>query len=415
MNRLDSLPTLLYRYARGYLWCLMLGIMLFAPPLPAQSQQEDGEYLLSESTYKALSRINELLETGNNSEALNELRSLQQNVSDEYEQAVVQQTMGYAYNGLQRYEQAAAAFIKAVDSNALPADVSHKLDYFIAQLLAQTGDHQRAIQYLEKWFDDEQDPDMEAYRLAAGLYYQVENHDQVINYARAAIDKSRQTDENLYQLLLAAYFETKNYSSAANLLKNMLQLFPEEENYWHQLYSTYQLLDQEKQALAVYELAHKRGYLNKEEKEQLARLYLRLEAPYRAAQFLQKELEQGGIDTTTNNLKLLAESYYLARETDKAIEAYGRAAEIGDDGELHFRHGQLLANQRRWEAAQTALQKALNSGELENTARAQLLLGMAAYKLNNDETAKEALRQASQNKDTREQAEYWLQQIRQRS
>ena len=397
----------------GLLFCLCL-----SPAVLAQSSEagnKDEQYLLSESTYNALTEINKLLEAGNYKEALNQLRPLEQDVSDTYEKAVVQQTFGYAYNGLQRYRQAADAFINAVNSNALPDDVSHKLDYFIAQLLAQTEDYQRAIDFLEQWFAEETDPGLDAYRLAAGIHYEVENYDRVIDYARKAINKSQQARENLYQLLLAAYFETRQYSEAAGLLENMLQLFPNEARYWKQLYSTYQLLNQENNALAVYELAYQRGYLNADEKEQLARLYLSQEAPYRAATFLEKELDSGGIKTTAENLKLLAESFYIARETDRAIEAYARAAELSGDPELYFRRGQLLINEQRWESAQEALQKALAAGQFEHRTRAQLFLGIAAYKLNNDDIARQALNQASQDKDMREQADYWLQQLKQRN
>jgi len=395
-------------------WIVLLMLLLAGLSVAAQSESEEGDYLLSESTYNALNDIHELLEAGNHAAALTELRSLERKVDgNEYEQAVVWQTMGYAYNGLDRPEEAAGSFIRAVESGALPPDVNHRLDYFIAQLLAQSGDYSRAIEYLERWFTEEDDPDLNAYRLAAGLYYQTGNHDQVIRYARRAISKSAEADEDLYQLLLASYFEKKDYTSAASLLKQMLELFPTSKSYWKQLYATYQLLDREKEALAVYELAYRRGLLDRKEKEELARLYLHLQAPYRAARFLERELDAGGIERNAENLKLLAESYYLARETERAIEAYGQAAAVASDGELYFRQGQLLAQQERWEGALTALQRALEQGGLEHGAQARLLLGIAAYKLDRDDVATEALRQASENRATRKQAEYWLQQIRQ--
>lgn len=395
---------------------LTLAISVLCSTVNAQGQDENDEYLLSESTYNTLSKINELLEAEKYSEALNRLQSLKQDVEgDDYEEAVVQQTLGYTYNGLQRYDQAAGAFINAVESDALPNDVSHRLQYFIAQLLAQVGDYKRAIEYLEIWLAEETSPDADNHRLAAGLYYETGNYKQVIKHARAAINKSTQANENLYQLLLASYFETRDYNSAAGLLQDMLQLFPDNKNYWKQLYSTYQLLDQGKKALAVYELAYRRGFLNPDEKEELARLYLHLEAPFRAARFLQEEMDNGEIARNAENLKLLAESYYLAQETDKAIETYGEAANISGDGNLYFRQGQLLTSQQRWEPAQTALRNALKTDTLKHRAQAQLLLGIAAFKLENNQAATEALQQATRDKATREQAEYWLQQIKQRS
>lgn len=395
---------------------ILCGGLLMTLPVHAQSR-DDNEHMLSEATYNALTEINKLLENENYNVALDKLRQLAQDIEadNHYEQAVVDQTYGYAYNGLQRYDQAAESFIKAVESDALPTDVSHRLEYYIAQLLAQNNQYSKAITYLERWLADETDPGVDAHRLAAGLYYEVKNYQAAIEQAQAAIQKSQKANESLYQLLLAAYFETKNYSQTAVLLEKMLQLFPDNDNYWKQLASTYQLLNQERKALAVTELAYRQDLLNSEEKLNLARLYLSLQAPYRAAKLLHKEIDNGNIKRTSDNLKLLADSYYLAHETDAAITAYGEAASLSGDANLFLRQGQLLVQEQRWQEARAPLQRAISGANLDNRSMANLLLGMTAYHLEDDKLATEALRRASQSQDTSKQAEYWLQQIEQRS
>ncbi|WP_259054099.1 tetratricopeptide repeat protein [Methylohalomonas lacus] len=399
---------------------LLLAMMLLLASATANGQSredEDGEYLLSEPTYNALNKINEQLQDGNYNGALTALRKLEQAIAadDDYEQAVVNQTFGYAYNGLERYDQAAEAFIQAVESNALPADVSHRLTYFIAQLLAQTGDYNRAISYLEDWLAAEDDPGVDAHRLAAGLYYELKNYAGVIEQAQMAIRKSKKANENLYQLLLAAYFETNDYGRAANLLERMLELFPDNPDYWKQLAASYQFLDQDRKVLAVTELANRRGYLNSQEKLNLARLYLSQQAPYRAARFLEQEMANGRIEKNAKNLKLLADSFHLARETDAAIEAYGNAARAAGNPELYFRQGQLLVQEQRWQEARDALQQALQNNDLDHRAMAHLLLGMSAYHLEDYERASNALKRAREYDKTRSQADYWLRQIEERS
>lgn len=384
-------------------------------PLSGHTQQrEDGEYLLSEQTYNALTEINEMLQNDRYEAALRQLQVLDDKISDDdYEQAVVDQTLGYAYNGLKRYDRAAESFIRAVDSDALPPDVSHQLEYFIAQLLAQNEDYKRALTYLERWFQDEPDPGADAHRLAAGLYYQTGNYQGVIEQARAAIRKGQSVDESLYQLLLAAYFETKNYSQAAELLETLLQLFPNNGEYWKQLASTYQLLNQDGKTLAVMELAYRRDLLNAEEMLRLARLYLHQESPYQAAKFLQREIDQGTLGKTRESMQLLAESYFMARETDAAIKAYGEAARQFGDADYYMRQGQLLFNQQRWDEAYQALTEAVAAGELDNPSQAQLLLGISAYKLEKYDTAAQALNAALDGSNTRDTANYWLQQLEQ--
>jgi tetratricopeptide (TPR) repeat protein len=107
-----------------------------------------------------------------------------------------------------------------------------RLRYNIVQLLAQTGEFERAATYLERWLANETTPSVEAHKLAAGVYHQLNNNAKVIEHARAAIARSDRPDESVYQLLLASYFEIKQYQEAASLLQRMLVLFPDNNEYW---------------------------------------------------------------------------------------------------------------------------------------------------------------------------------------
>lgn len=389
-------------------------VLLTLLSLPVQAQAENGgDHLLSEPTYNSLTEINRQIEAADYNGALNNLRQLQQDIAadDAYEQAVVDQTYGYVYNGLGRHNQAAEAFIRAVNSGTLPTDVSHKLTYLIAQLLAQTKDYQRALDYLQRWLAQEGNADTDAHRLAAMLYYHLQDYRGVIKHVRLVISKSKSVDESIYQLLLAAYFETKEYTQAADLLVTMLRLFPDNKEYWKQLAGSYQLSNQDSKALAVTEMAYSQGLLDSQETLNLARMYLSLEVPYRAARLLQEEINNGGIENNAENLRLLADSYYLAHETDAAIEAYGKAAAAQGDANLYFRLGQLLIQEQRWDEARGALQQAINNGNLEHRSMAYLYLGIAAFHLQDTKLARDALQHSSQSETTRAQAQYWLQRL----
>jgi tetratricopeptide (TPR) repeat protein len=389
----------------------LFGLLCLTAVSPVSA--EDGEYLLSERTHEALNEIHALLEENRYDQALTRLQTLRDRVqSNRYETAVVDQTMGYAFNGQGQYDRAAEKFIAAAESNALPRDVTHRLRYNIVQLLAQTGEFSRAVTYLERWFAEETDPSLEAHKLAAGIYHQVNNNAKVIEHARIVIARAERPDESVYQLLLASYFEEKQYSEAARLLQRMLVLFPDKNEYWRQLAGTYQLMNQDKKALAVNELAYNKGLLNEEEKLQLARLYLHLQAPYRAARLLEREFENNGINRTARNLELLADSYYMARETEAAARALGEAAELAGRGELYYRHGQLLVHLEKWPEAVASLKRAVEDNELQYPGEAHLLLGIAAHRLDDTEVAMDAFRKARDHSRTQEQAERWLEQIR---
>jgi tetratricopeptide (TPR) repeat protein len=171
-------------------------------------------------------------------------------------------------------------------------------------------------------------------------------------------------------------------------------------------------MDQDKKALAVNELAYNKGLLNEEEKLQLARLYLHLQAPYRAARFLEQEFENNGISRTARNLELLADSYYMAREMEAAARALGEAARLSGQGETYYRHGQLLVHLEKWPEAVASLKLAIEDNDLKYPGEAHLLLGIAAHRIDDAELAMNAFRAAREHTRTQEQAERWLEQMR---
>lgn len=392
--------------------CLLVWLLSGVAFAFAQNQQQDDQYLLSEATYQALDDINKLIESERHNDAVSQLQKLASRVADNaYETAVVNQTLGYAYNGLRRYEQAAEAFIKAADSNALPADVSHQLHYYIAQLLTQSKDYARAIRYFERWRSQESDLSLEANKFAAGLYYSAKNNSKVIEHARAAIRQSERAEENLYQLLLATYFEMERFSQAAELLEQMLALFPENKDYWRQLVGAYQAANNDKKAVAANELAYAQGVLDAKEKVQLARMLLYMEAPFRAARLLERELANNGISRSAENLRLLADSYLLAREREAAAKTFGEVAAVSGNAEYYYRQGQILAELESWDAAIEALENATRKNDFSEQAEAHLLLGIAAYKQERYSLAKQALQKAREADRLREQAGYWLERL----
>ena len=78
--------------------------------------EEDKQYLLTEKTYKALNSAQELMAADKNTEAEKKLISLLQKVAEaSYEQAVVQQTIGYLYSTKEEYKKASQFFKQALD------------------------------------------------------------------------------------------------------------------------------------------------------------------------------------------------------------------------------------------------------------------------------------------------------------
>ena len=146
---------------------ILIFILLFVTCL-VQAKGEDKRYLLSKETYDLLNEVHSAMEEENYKIVIQKLNShLVKDSIKPYDAAVVNQTLGYAYNGLNDYALSIASFVKAATVNALPDNVTHELNYIIAQTLIHTEEHIKGLSYLDKWFEQESAPSPEAHLLAA--------------------------------------------------------------------------------------------------------------------------------------------------------------------------------------------------------------------------------------------------------
>lgn len=383
---------------------LMFGLMA---PVHAQD-----EYLLTEKTYRSLSKAQELMEADRYSEAgqrLNDL--LAQTEAGSYDRAVVQQTIGYLYSAQDQYNKAAAAFQQALDAGALPEDVTHNLRYNLAQILIADGQYQRGIALMESWLANEAQPQNNVYILLATAYYRVENHTKVIEHIRTAIKNDRDPKEDWYRLLLSSHMSLKQYKSAISVLETLITRYPHRKVYWDQLSALYLQQEKEFTSLAVRMLADRLDLGDAETLVNLADMYRYLGIPYKSGKLLQKAMQNGVITADFRHLKKMAESWMAARENDLAAETLTRMLPMDSSGETHLRLGQVYVGLQQWQQAIDTLQQSLGMLKGRDLGRAYILLGTSFFNLDQLEQAKAQFSQAMAFDDQSRQAAQWLRHI----
>ena len=82
--------------------------------------------------------------------------------------------------------------------------------------------------------------------------------------------------------------------------------------------------------------------------ENLARLNLYLEIPYQAATLIEKNIQEGNIENSEKNLRLLLGAWTAAREFNKAIEVIDVLAPITGEGKLYIQKAMLLNENGDW-------------------------------------------------------------------
>ncbi|MBL1142381.1 MAG: tetratricopeptide repeat protein [Proteobacteria bacterium] len=377
---------------------------------------KEDAYLLDAKTHSALSEVHKDMESGKHTEALTKLKKIisSEKIKD-YDAAIVYQTMGFAENGLNNFENAAEYFIKALSFNALPEKVTHELQYSTAQLLIHTEKPKKGLLYLSKWFANEAKPKTDAHILAATAYYYSENYKQLIVHVEKALLLNKKPPLNWHELLLAGYYELKDYKNAASTLENIIASYPEKTDYWLQLAAIYQQLNKEKKALALYELAYTKELLKKDEVIQLIKNYRYLEMPYKAATLLEKEMAIGDIEPDREMLTLLVDSWILAQENEKAKSVFKEIIKKFNDDTARLRLGQLYLESEEWEKAIAILNVELNTKDKTLTSKVNLLLGIAQYHSDNLTDATRAFTNSLSDASTEEQAKWWLEHLKKTS
>ena len=402
--------------------CLFLLTLVFALGVvgsaeAARKKKKDDKdkgknFTVTEQMHKRLTAAHEALAEERYTEAaviLAELENRSKRLNP-YERALVNRMLGVTEASQDRYEEALVYLEKSLAEEALPHGAIVSTRFMIAQLYMATDEFEAAIRTLEQWIKEVETANANAYYLLAAAYYQIDEVEKALVPAETAIRITKKPKPPWLQLLVGLYYETKQYPKAVKPLETLIMIDPKKA-YWTQLSSLYAHLEQDKKSLAVMQLAYAQDYLNRDnDLRSLAQLYLYHSLPYRAGLVLEKANEDEFIDVDAAYWEMLANSWLLARETDRAWVPLRTGAEVSEKGTLYARLGQLHLEREQWADAATALKKAIAKGELQDEPTTHLLLAIALYNQEQYQNAIKHLRIArlSENETISKSANQWI-------
>ncbi|MBW2716786.1 MAG: hypothetical protein JRD03_11945 [Deltaproteobacteria bacterium] len=402
--------------------CLLLLVVVFAlgavgSAEAARKKKKDEKdkgksFTVTEQMGKRLTAAHEALEAEQYEAAAVILVELEKRSKrlNSYERAIVFQMLGMTEASQEKYETALVYFEKCLSEDALPHGAIVSTRYTIAQLYMATEEFEKAVEALKKWFKEVETANGNAYYLLAAAYYQLDQIKNAIVPAETAIKVAKKPKPAWLQLLVGLYYETKQYPKAVKPLETLIMI-DAKKSYWTQLSSLYAHLEQEEKSLAVMQLAYAQNYLTKDsDLRALAQLYLYHNLPYRAGVVLEKAGADELVDKTPAYWEMLANSWLLARESDRAFEPLRTGAEVSDGGSLYARLGQLFIEREEWANASEALEKAIAKGDLHDEHTTHLLLAISLYHQKKYSAARKQLRFArnSEMETLRSSANQWM-------
>lgn len=331
-----------------------------------------------------------------------------------YEIAQVWNTLAFAYytiedvpNTIRSYENVLKETItEALELSSLRA---------LFQLYYAQEDYRKSLVYIDRWQRLKEIPDPDVTYIKSTVYYQLNDYqkalEEAIRVEQIAKEQGRTIKESWWYLQVVLYNETKDYDNVIRVLETLIVHFPKKQ-YWMHLAGMYAEKDRDDKSLSAYYAVYAQGMFEKEsEVIMLAQRLLNAEVPFEATQVLEKGFKQGLIEENEKNIRLLAMSYTMAQEMDKAIDAWRDATKYAEDGELHYRLAQALSQQDRHKEAVSAYRGALSKGDLNDRADVQFWLGISLMQLEDWDDATRAFREAAKDKSKEKQARQYIRYI----
>ncbi len=364
---------------------------------------------MSEGVYQDTQAAMELLSKQKYAEAIEKLVKIADKGTD-YEKAVVNYNLGFAYSSKNDMPSAVKAFAKALSYKALPRSQSEQLQYNLGQLYIVTSQFDDGIKTLQDYIANACGKvPAEAHIFLANALSEKKRYQEALPQIDLALSKSKEPKELWVQMKLAIAYEMKDYKACADALVSLIALVPNKPEYWRQLSSMFYEMKQDAESVAALALAERQGFVDKpNEIKNLYSIYMTMELPLKAGLLMQEAMEKNRIPADETNLSSLADAWINAREVTRAETVLTKLAGISEKGDYYFKLGAMYGDDERWQESQEMLKKAIEKGGLKRTGEAWMRLAVAQYGMKNTQAAVASLQKAVGYDETRKQAGEWL-------
>ena len=398
---------------------------------------------LSTKTAKKMAKVYEALEVVDEKgepapdmvtviEILTELRDNQDSLKS-YDRSVVWNSWGYVYFSDGKYDLAMQSYENVINEPEVTLPIRNAALFTLAQLNLVQENYRKGIDLILQWMGEVETVTAQSWSLLGSAYYSIEDFRKSLSSMEKAVslaeEEGYKPKENWYNLMAASIDALKTEIGVKKALLRRLDIYEILVNlypkkiYFLQLGGVYGELDREKDYMITLKAAHAKDLLDKQsEYLALAQLLLLNQNPYWAAEVIvsgqkkittytetvkdkvtgeEKKIEKTGpvVKDTEKNLRLLADSWRMAQEIDKAIPVLEKAAKLSKEGKPYVLLGNLYLSEDKVQLAVDAILKGLKKGKIDKLSQVHLTLGQAYFELQKFEEAKKEFRIAARDKD----------------
>ena len=389
--------------------------------------------------YEALEEVDEKGEPAPDMETVVSILTELKNNRDElksYDRSVMWNAWAYVYFSDGDYSKALSAYSNLINEPDVTIGLRVGALLSMGQIHLVQERYSQGIAYILQWMKEVETVTAQSWALLGQAYFSTEDYRKSLSSMEKAISLAEEEGykprENWYVIMAANINELKSeIGEKESLLRQidiyeiLVNLYPK-KTYFIQLGGSYGQLGRERDYMITLKAAHAKDFLDKEsEYLALAQLLLLNKNPYWAAEVLvsgqkkmvtivdektEEEKIVPVVKDTEKNLKLLADSWRMAQEVDKAIPILEKSAKMSKDGESYVILGNLYLSEDRVDEAVDAIKKGLEKGKIKNMSQVYLTLGQAYFELQEFDEAKKNFRIAARDKkkSIKTQANNWI-------
>lgn len=309
--------------------------------------------------------------------------------------------------GVDNAGQAIADWQEALTLGIATPEERASLMVNIGQLLILEERFDEGVAILEDWLRDNP-PRENIVTMIATALAQSDQFQRALPYAEQAFELAAEPQRSHFDLLNYLYSELNMPEKQADIIREMLNRWPDDRNLWNAWVSMLSNGGREREAFEVNKLMYVNGMLTTEDDVvRLVNYYSYFEVPFRGAQILEREMNAGRVESNQENMILLSNLWRQSREFDRAIPILEQAAAAAPDGELYAQLCEAHYSEAQYEEAEAACAQAIEKG-VQEPGNLWVLIGNSRYEREERDQAMEAFQRGIQFSHSRSTAQGWV-------
>lgn len=377
---------------------------------------------LSDRVAEELTRMQKIIDEKQWDTAIKTLKELLPDTdAKSYDRALVSFVLAQVYGQRGKADQGdyAAAiplWETVVASPFFAPDRKLEFTLILAQLYLYDKKPDKAEEYARRWFETSPRPNPEGVIFYATLIFQRgqaeekaggqkagepaaidrKAMEQVIAVTNRALRIFIKPHEHLFLLKAAALQSLERTAEAAEVLEMMVERYPQNRQYWQQLFASYMALQNPLRAALTIERAQRAGGMNTPaDNLNLARLFFNMEQYNASIQVLSKGLHDGSITSERSSWELLGYAQQRVFKDMDAIKTYEEASTKFDTGQFDVLIANIyFSNLNKTAEALRHAERAVAKGNLDSPAQVMLFATFLAYDQKQYDKAGQFLAQA---------------------